>query len=100
MVHQVDTSFIPNLPRGPLTEYRNLAKFDWKKLRIFFEGENSLRIKYKIWNRLEQDPLFRQSNETLPIDEQKKLAAMQMKKVADYQLRPEDFIRIGYKEKV
>lgn len=100
MVQQIDTSFIPDLSNGPLSEYRNRVKFDWKKLRIFFEGENSLRIKYKVWNSLEADPLFRQSTETLPVDEQKKLAAIQMKRVAEHPLLPANIHEIEYKNKV
>jgi len=45
----VDTSFIPDLPRGPLDTYRNRANFDWKKLRLVFEDENSLRIKVSVF---------------------------------------------------
>lgn len=43
----VDTSFIPDLPKGPLDTYRSRAKFDWKKLRLIFEDSNSLKI--KVW---------------------------------------------------
>lgn len=95
-----DTSFIPDLPSGPLCEYRKRANFDWKKLRILFDGETSLRIKYMVWNRLEKDPLFRHSAVTLPVDEQKKLAAMQMKRVAEHKFLPEEIHTAGYKQKV
>jgi acyl-CoA oxidase len=95
-----DTSFIPDLPSGPLSEYRNRANFDWKKLRIFFEGENALRIKYMVWNRLEKDPLFRHSPVTLPVDEQKKLAAIQVKRVGEHKFLPEELNTADYKRKV
>lgn len=40
-----DTSFIPDLPSGPLDSYRKRAKFDWKKLRLVFEEKNLLKMK-------------------------------------------------------
>lgn len=40
-----DTSFIPDLPSGPLDQYRKKATFDWKKLRLVFEEVNLLRVK-------------------------------------------------------
>lgn len=43
-----DTSFISDLPNGPLDEYRNRAKFDWKKLKIVIEEPNILKLKVNI----------------------------------------------------
>lgn len=45
MAQSADTSFIPDLPKGPLCVYRKRAKFDWKRLRLIFEKEQALRIK-------------------------------------------------------
>lgn len=45
MAQNVDTSFIPDLPKGPLCAYRKRVNFDWKHLRLIFENEQSLRIK-------------------------------------------------------
>lgn len=32
---------------GPLDEYRKQAKFDWKKLKFFFENPDLLKL--KVW---------------------------------------------------
>lgn len=40
-----DTSFIEDLPAGPLDAYRKKAKFDWKKLKLVFEDVNLLKMK-------------------------------------------------------
>ena len=40
-----DTDFIPDLPIGPLDEYRNQASFDWKKLKLVFEKSEILKLK-------------------------------------------------------
>lgn len=47
-----DTSFISDLPSGPLDEYRNRAKFDWKKLKIIIEEPNILKLKVTIPSNL------------------------------------------------
>ncbi|CAO1355326.1 unnamed protein product [Diamesa hyperborea] len=82
------TDFIPDMPQGPLDEYRKRAKFDWKKLRVYIEGEDNLKVKYMIWNRLENDPMFKRTLTTLPSDEQKRIAAMQVNRVAEKQFLP------------
>ena len=84
----IDTDFLPDMPEGPLDEYRQRAKFDWKKLRVYIEGEDNLKVKYMIWNRLEKDPLFKRTLTTLPSDEQKRIAAMQVNRVAEKQFLP------------
>lgn len=45
MAQSADTSFIPDLPKGPLCTYRKRVNFDWKRLRLIFEKEQALRIK-------------------------------------------------------
>ena len=45
----MDTSFILDLPSGPLDTYRKRATFDWKKLRILLEEANLLKIKVISW---------------------------------------------------
>lgn len=40
-----DTSFIKDLPSGPLDHYRKQAKFDWKKLKLVFEDAEDLKTK-------------------------------------------------------
>lgn len=45
-----DTSFIPDLPTGPLDTYRKRSSFDWKKLRLVFEEVNLLRVKVINYN--------------------------------------------------
>lgn len=95
-----DTSFIPDMPIGPLDEYRKRAKFDWKQLRLIFEDENLLRIKYKTWNKIESDPLFAKTKHTLSADEQKYRAAMQMNATNLLKLAPPDIENMSHRQKV
>lgn len=97
-----DTSFIPDLPpsHDSLVEYRKNAQFDWKRLRVFFEGEECLRVKYDIWNRLEKDPLFAKSSVTPSAEDQKRLAALRMKRVLEASLLPEEVKNAPYQKRV
>lgn len=98
----IDTSLIPDMPSqpGPLNEYRNKAKFDWKQLRVYFEGENALKAKYMIWNRLETEPLFKRSGVTPSADDQKKLAAMRMKRVIELEFLSDEMKNTPYQKRV
>lgn len=41
-----ELNVIPDLPKGgPLGHYRSLASFNWKKLKIFFEGADLIKFK-------------------------------------------------------
>lgn len=95
-----DTSFIPDMPIGPLDEYRKRAKFDWKELRLIFEDENQLRLKYKTWNKMEADPLFAKPKQTLSADQQKYRAAMQMNATNLLKLAPPNVEQMNHREKV
>ena len=97
-----NTSFIPDIPShpGPLQDYRNKATFDWKLLRIYFESEEKLKEKYLIWNQLEKDPLFKRPPVTLPVDEQKKLAAMRMKRVSELGFLTDEIKNSSYQKRV
>lgn len=91
---------VEDLPKGPLDVYRQKAKFEWKKLRLIFENEVTLRIKNHTWNILEKDPLFRKPAVTLPMDEQKRLAAMQFNKITEYHFQPDGLETAEYKPRV
>lgn len=97
-----DTSMVPDLPSntGPLNEYRKLAKFNWKLLRVYFEGEERLKAKYAIWNRLQTEELFQRTGVTPSVDEQKKLAAMRMKRVIEIGFLPDEIKNAPYQSRV
>lgn len=95
-----DTSFIPDTPSGPLDEYRKRAKFNWKLLRLIFEKEKQLRLKYNVWQKIEEHPLFAKPKETLSADEQKYRAALQMNVMKELNFRSNDIDQTNHKEKV
>lgn len=95
-----DTSFIPDLPSGPFDVHRRKAKFNWKHLRLIFEDEKLLRLKYHAWNTFESNPLFARPKQTLTGDEQKRRAAIQMNAVQTMNLAPPNVDQLSHKEKV
>ena len=36
-----------DFPSGPLDRYRKSASFDWKKMKLFVEGEDVLKFKVR-----------------------------------------------------
>lgn len=85
---------LPDWPLGPLTEYRQRATFDWRKMKILLDGEDVVAFKQKVWNILEQDPLFnRKPWEEFTRDDYRKLTFLRMRKLIEYDfLNEEDFI--------
>lgn len=95
-----DTSFIPDVSTGPLDEFREKSNFEWKKLRVYFEGVDFLRAKYEIWEKLATDPLFAKSSVTPSSDDQKRIAALRMKRVAELALLPDEIKNSSYEKRV
>ncbi|GIY03208.1 peroxisomal acyl-coenzyme A oxidase 3 [Caerostris darwini] len=76
---------------GPLDYYRKKAKFDWKDMKILFEGEEMLTLQLKIWNTLEKDPLFQRSpSEELSSQQHRHLCFQRMKRLMEYEFFTQD----------
>lgn len=43
-----DKFYFPDLPDGPLTVYRKKATFDYKKMALLLEDEESYRLKVSL----------------------------------------------------
>ncbi|XP_055597144.1 peroxisomal acyl-coenzyme A oxidase 3-like [Uranotaenia lowii] len=95
-----DRSIIPDVPRGPLCEYRKRAKFNWKDFKLVLEHPDLIRIKYKVWKKLQSEPLFTPVKSTLSVDQQKERAAKQVNRVADLELAPAEVYSMDYKYRV
>ncbi|KAJ0180775.1 hypothetical protein K1T71_004179 [Dendrolimus kikuchii] len=88
-----DLSFVPDLPSGPLDVYRNTASFDWKRLKLALEGDiELLKLKYRIWHALERDPLFAHNPVTPSVEEQKRIAQKQLKRILEYKFQTKQMI--------
>ncbi|XP_071988652.1 peroxisomal acyl-coenzyme A oxidase 3-like [Engystomops pustulosus] len=78
-------ALLPDLPHGPLTDYRRRASFNWKDMVLFLEDEDIVAFKNKIFSTLENDPLFyRQPGEDLPLEKYRQLTFLRCKKIFEY----------------
>ncbi|XP_055712860.1 peroxisomal acyl-coenzyme A oxidase 3-like isoform X2 [Phlebotomus papatasi] len=66
-----DKYIFPDFPEGPLTQYRDAATFDWRKLKLILEDEELLKYRYGIWKFMETHPLFAHATETQSLDSQR-----------------------------
>ncbi|XP_063378384.1 peroxisomal acyl-coenzyme A oxidase 3 [Cydia fagiglandana] len=95
-----DLSFLPDLPSGPLDEFRRTATFDWKRLKLALEGDiNLLKLKYKVWHTLEKDPLFAHSSVTPSVEEQKRITQLQVNRINQYKFLTPELMRLSYIKK-
>ncbi|CAL8130572.1 unnamed protein product [Orchesella dallaii] len=82
--------YLDDLPSGPLDVYRKQATFDWKEMRLTVESEKQLKLKYKIWETLEKDPLFAHSPVQLSLEEERSRTLKQVFRVLEYGFLTED----------
>lgn len=69
-----DSRIFPEFGKGPLTPYRQKSSFCWKKMKLILENENFIRLQHKVWEFMENHPLFQRESETLPLDELRHIA--------------------------
>ncbi|XP_003737239.1 peroxisomal acyl-coenzyme A oxidase 3 [Galendromus occidentalis] len=77
---------------GPLSEYRKKASFDWKRLKVLLESEAIVRLKAKVYDRLEQDPLFTKTpgEDRSDLLEKRRKTFMQLKRLVEYRFFTEE----------
>lgn len=96
-----NTDFIPDLPKGPLDDYRNLAPgLNWKKLKLFLEGEEAVRVKYRTFKIMESHMIFDRTDNNPSTDEQKRIAAVQMMMIKDLNMFPAEIYSLDYRRRV
>ncbi|XP_013777945.1 peroxisomal acyl-coenzyme A oxidase 3-like [Limulus polyphemus] len=77
---------LPDFPPGPLHEYRQKASFNWRKMKVLMEGEDMIRVKFKVWKSLEADPLFAHTpTEELSREKYRQLCFRRMKRLLEYE---------------
>ena len=79
-------SFAPVHPPGPLTCYRNEATFCWRRFRILFHTLDELKMKHKLWNAFQNDPIFDHPNETLNLKDYRALTFKRVKRILELDL--------------
>ncbi|XP_077996443.1 peroxisomal acyl-coenzyme A oxidase 3-like [Glandiceps talaboti] len=80
---------LPDLPNGPLDDYRKKASFNWKEMKMFLEGEDIVRFQNHFWSTLERDPLFAHSLEDLKVEEKREITFNRVKRMVEYDFLPD-----------
>lgn len=78
----------PEPPRGPLTAFRKKASFDWRRMKLAYDSIQAIRTKNKIWRFMEEHPLFKHTEATMTLDEQRHLATKRMYVIHNADLVP------------
>ncbi|RXG51498.1 Peroxisomal acyl-coenzyme A oxidase 3 [Armadillidium vulgare] len=89
---------IPDLPSGPLDVYRKQASFNWKKMKLFLESPEDIKIANEAFKYMEEEPIFQHPDRDLTLEEERHLTFQRMKKVYNSEiLYPEDlFMNLGF----
>ncbi|XP_075969995.1 acyl-CoA oxidase 3 [Anticarsia gemmatalis] len=69
---------IPDLPSGQLDNYRKLASFDWRRMKLVYETLGTIKLKQKIWEFMEGHPLFKHAEASKLLDEERHIATKRM----------------------
>lgn len=40
--------YLPDLPKGPLDNYRKRASFDWRRMKLVYDNLNTLKLKVSL----------------------------------------------------
>ncbi|KAF4530545.1 hypothetical protein B566_EDAN016998 [Ephemera danica] len=83
---------LEDYPSGPLDEYRRQASFNWKRFKVYIENEALLKFKLKIWNVMEDDPLFQHAPQTMSLDQYREVNVRRMNRIRQLDLLPMDEI--------
>lgn len=79
-------ALLPDLPRGPLQAYRARASFSWKELALFWEGEDTLRLKKSLFSALESEALFARPGRGLPAERLRELTFLRCRRLLQLDL--------------
>ncbi|XP_033748104.1 peroxisomal acyl-coenzyme A oxidase 3-like [Pecten maximus] len=85
-----DIQLLKDPPPGPLDVYRKQASFDWKRMRLFMDGEEIIRYKNMIWTTMEKDPLFSQPMVTETVEKQRESTFYRCKRLFEYNFLSDD----------
>ncbi|KAL7642299.1 UNVERIFIED_CONTAM: hypothetical protein RMT77_006860 [Armadillidium vulgare] len=92
---------IPDLPSGPLDVYRKQASFNWKKMKLFLESPEDIKIANEAFKYMEEEPIFQHPDRDLTLEEERHLTFQRMKKVYNSEiLYPEDLFMNRNKHRV
>ncbi|CAJ0936986.1 unnamed protein product, partial [Mesorhabditis belari] len=88
------SDLIADLPKGPLTPFRETATFDWKALKVHLEGEESIKFKNEVYAVLSRDPIFARDFSRPSTDEYREINHKRWKAVLEHQFIDDFFAEL------
>ncbi|XP_071842838.1 peroxisomal acyl-coenzyme A oxidase 3-like isoform X3 [Apostichopus japonicus] len=79
---------LEEFPPGPLNLYREKASFRWQDMKILLDGPENVLLKYKVWKKMESDPLFHRPSRPMTIEEHRDMSTKQFRRFIEYQFTP------------
>ncbi|PIK56218.1 putative peroxisomal acyl-coenzyme A oxidase 3 [Apostichopus japonicus] len=87
---------LEEFPPGPLSLYREKASFRWQDMKILLDGAENVLLKYKVWKRMESDPLFHRPSRPMTIEEHRDMSTKQFRRFIEYQFTPYFMLRENF----
>nr|XP_045596779.1 peroxisomal acyl-coenzyme A oxidase 3-like [Procambarus clarkii] len=72
---------IPDLPEGPLSQYRARASFNWKKMKAHIDPPEVIAFMNCVYNFLETDPVFQHVDGDMTLEEERLITFRRVKKM-------------------
>uniref|UniRef100_A0A8R1DNC6 Uncharacterized protein n=1 Tax=Caenorhabditis japonica TaxID=281687 RepID=A0A8R1DNC6_CAEJA len=69
-----------------IDKYRKMASFDWKKLKIELEGEDYIKAKESVIERMKADPAFQRDYRVLSREEAREINFRRWKSIIEWGL--------------
>lgn len=89
---------IPDLPRGPLDQYRNKASFNWKKMKTYLDAPDLIAFMNRMYSFLETDPVFQHADGDLTLEEERQITFRRVKRLLESKLINEDEFLFDHKK--
>lgn len=83
---------MPDVPMtGSLGDYRKMASFNWRDMKMVIEGEEVIRFRNRIFNILATDPIFkREPDEELTREKKREITFKRFKRLMEYDILPDE----------
>ncbi|XP_047528094.1 peroxisomal acyl-coenzyme A oxidase 3-like isoform X1 [Vanessa atalanta] len=85
-------TYFPDLPNGPLDNYRKKATFNWRVMKLVYDNMTTIKLKHDMWRFMENNPLFQHSDTSLSLDEERRIAVKRMYAIFNENFLPSELL--------
>ncbi|XP_042235801.1 peroxisomal acyl-coenzyme A oxidase 3-like isoform X1 [Homarus americanus] len=91
---------IPDLPDGPLTQYRARASFNWKKMKAYLDPPEIIAFMNRLYNFMETDPVFQYLDGDANLEEQRYVTLLRNKKLNNAKLFADEELLMDFRKAI